>query len=308
MSPAAVPPTPILHHYKESPYAEKVRTLLGYKRLAWHSVEVPRIAPKPDLTALTGGYRKVPVLQIGADVYCDTRLIAEVIDRLAPAPSLKPSPGSMGLVLENWVDQVLFGKAVGLMFGRHADVLPDALLADRAALRGAPLDRAPLKAGVPMVEQELTLHLAWLEQALADDRPFFNGAHPDACEFTLYSTLWFARAGQLDFNAFPRVATWMGRMAGFGKGDPMPMSAEAALDIARDASPEPVSAAQLPDGSGLRPGQRVRVTPESLGHGTSVEGDLLTLSPLHLSLRHHSERCGTVHIHFPRLGYRLQLA
>src|SRR5262249_33346097 len=58
----------ILHHYDISPYSEKVRLGLGLKRLAWGSVEIPVIMPKPDLTALTGGYRKAPVLQIGADV------------------------------------------------------------------------------------------------------------------------------------------------------------------------------------------------------------------------------------------------
>src|ERR1700720_4727412 len=63
----------ILHHYETSPYAEKVRLGLGLKGLAWASVEIPVIMPKPDLTALTGGYRKPPVLQIGADLYCDPK-------------------------------------------------------------------------------------------------------------------------------------------------------------------------------------------------------------------------------------------
>ena len=44
----------ILHHYDMSPYSEKVRTGLGLKRLAWASVEMPVIMPKPNLTALTG--------------------------------------------------------------------------------------------------------------------------------------------------------------------------------------------------------------------------------------------------------------
>ncbi len=48
----------ILHHYETSPYAEKVRLGLGLKGLAWASVEIPVIMPKPDLTALTGGYRQ----------------------------------------------------------------------------------------------------------------------------------------------------------------------------------------------------------------------------------------------------------
>jgi glutathione S-transferase len=45
----------ILHHYDTSPYSEKVRTGLGLKGLAWASVELPVIMPKPNLTALTGG-------------------------------------------------------------------------------------------------------------------------------------------------------------------------------------------------------------------------------------------------------------
>ena len=53
----------ILHHYETSPYSEKVRLGLGLKGLAWASVEIPVIMPKPDLTVLTGGYRKTPVLR-----------------------------------------------------------------------------------------------------------------------------------------------------------------------------------------------------------------------------------------------------
>ena len=55
----------ILHHYPTSPFSEKVRLVLGYKKLAWKSVIIPSIMPKPDVIALTGGYRKTPFLQIG---------------------------------------------------------------------------------------------------------------------------------------------------------------------------------------------------------------------------------------------------
>src|ERR1700736_1244932 len=73
----------ILHHYEISPYSEKVRIGLGLKGLAWGSVEIPVIMPKPDLTALTGGYRKTPVLQIGADIYCDSQLIMRELNHPA---------------------------------------------------------------------------------------------------------------------------------------------------------------------------------------------------------------------------------
>jgi glutathione S-transferase len=74
----------ILHHYPASPFSEKVRVAFGIKGLAWKSVIIPRILPKPDLMPLTGGYRKTPVLQIGADIYCDTQLILREIERRAP--------------------------------------------------------------------------------------------------------------------------------------------------------------------------------------------------------------------------------
>ena len=83
----------ILHHYPTSPFAEKIRTILGFKKLAWKSVIIPQIQPKPDVVALTGGYRKTPILQIGADIYCDTTLICDVLEHLAPAPALYPAQG-----------------------------------------------------------------------------------------------------------------------------------------------------------------------------------------------------------------------
>ena len=57
----------ILHHYPTSPFAEKVRLILGFKGLAWKSVFIPMIMPKPDVIALTGGHRRTPLLQIGAE-------------------------------------------------------------------------------------------------------------------------------------------------------------------------------------------------------------------------------------------------
>ena len=65
----------ILHQYAGSPFSEKVRALLGYKQVSYRMVDIPMIMPRPYVIPLTGGYRKTPVLQIGADIYCDTALI-----------------------------------------------------------------------------------------------------------------------------------------------------------------------------------------------------------------------------------------
>lgn len=44
------------------------------------------ILPRPELSDLLGiTYRRIPVLAIGNDVYCDTRLIATALERRFPA-------------------------------------------------------------------------------------------------------------------------------------------------------------------------------------------------------------------------------
>ena len=68
--------------------------VFGLKGLAC-VVIVPVMLLKPDVVALTGGYRRTPFLQIGADVYCDSALMCRVIDRIAPQPLLYP-PSSAG--------------------------------------------------------------------------------------------------------------------------------------------------------------------------------------------------------------------
>ena len=98
----------ILHHYDTSPYSEKVRLGFGLKGLAWASVELPQIMPKPNLTALTGGYRKTPVLQIGADIYCDSQLIMRELERRYPTPSFYPAGRGAADALAWWAEKTMF--------------------------------------------------------------------------------------------------------------------------------------------------------------------------------------------------------
>ena len=107
----------ILHHYPTSPFAEKARLMLGFKQLSWRSVMIPPVMPKPDLTALTGGYRRTPVLQVGADIYCDTALIARRLEAEKATPALFPEGQEFAAAtLAKWADSVLFLNAVSLVF------------------------------------------------------------------------------------------------------------------------------------------------------------------------------------------------
>src|SRR5580692_8135036 len=135
----------ILHHYPRSPFAEKIRLILGAKHLHWASVLIPSIMPKPDVVALTGGYRKTPILQLGADIYCDTALVAKVLERLQPEPTLYPLDcAGLSSTLAQWADATLFWTAVSFALqpegAAHmfADQPPEALKAfreDRATFR-----------------------------------------------------------------------------------------------------------------------------------------------------------------------------
>ncbi|MEM6556814.1 MAG: glutathione S-transferase N-terminal domain-containing protein, partial [Pseudomonadota bacterium] len=78
----------ILHQFDRSPFSEKIRLALRIKNLAWAAVEIPSIMPKPDLLPLTGGYRRTPVMQIGADIYCDTQLMLIELERRNKIPML----------------------------------------------------------------------------------------------------------------------------------------------------------------------------------------------------------------------------
>ncbi|MCG2958110.1 glutathione S-transferase N-terminal domain-containing protein, partial [Escherichia coli] len=83
------------------------------KGLSWNAVEIPPIMPKPDVIALTGGYRRTPVMQIGADIYCDSALICEVLDRLAPNPPLYPAlQAAQSRLAAAWIDSALFTATV----------------------------------------------------------------------------------------------------------------------------------------------------------------------------------------------------
>jgi glutathione S-transferase len=122
----------IFHHYDSSPFSEKIRLVFGIKGLAWSSVEIPNMLPRPDLMPLCGGYRKTPVLQIGADIYCDTQLILRELERRYPAPSLIPRGNKgIGAMVGFWADRPFFLATAGMFIGTLGPHLPDAFIKDR---------------------------------------------------------------------------------------------------------------------------------------------------------------------------------
>jgi glutathione S-transferase len=303
-------PELILHHYDGSPYAEKIRLALGLKGLAWRSVEIPRILPKPDLMPLTGGYRRTPVLQIGADIYCDTERIATELERRRPHPTLYPD-GSRGLaaVVGLWVSHTLFSTAVGWSFSLNAEKYPLEFHQDRAAMRGAEVNLERIKAAGPRHCDRLRAQLDWIEATLVDGRRFLLGANPGLADLSVYHCLWFVRRNGRRAAAvlepYERTRAWMERVARIGHGTPTPMEPTRALDVARRAQSSAVPSVDLHDASGLRPGDRVTVTAEDTGRDP-VAGEVVRVSVHDIAIRRSDPRVGEVVCHFPRVGYQVR--
>jgi glutathione S-transferase len=297
----------ILHHYGTSPFSEKVRVAFGIKGLAWHSVTIPPAMPKPDLLPLTGGYRKTPVMQIGADVFCDTQVILREIERRHPSPTFFPGLAK-GLAEGTafWADHQLFGAAVAVAFGMMGEHLPDAFLEDRAKFSGRSLDRSKFKPQAAVMTGPLRAHLGWVEQALADGRPFLYGAAPSLADLAVYHCVWFVRdRAKSDALAdYTALNAWADRMKAFGHGEKAELTGAAALEIAKAGEPAAMPGGVAANALGLKAGSLVSVTPDDTGRDPTT-GELVALDDQSVTIRRASPETGAVHVHFPRAGFIL---
>jgi glutathione S-transferase len=301
----------ILHHYPQSPVSEKVRVVLGIKRLEWRSVEIPRLPPKPDLMPLTGGYRRTPVMQIGADVYCDSQCIIREIERRFPKPTLYPGGGA-GMVwgVSRWTDGPLFNLVVSLVFGAQADELPKEFAEDRGRLYFGPdYDLQVMKRQLPQTLAQLRAQLGWIEERLATGRRYILGSEPGLPDALCYHLVWFIRgryAGGPGFlSQFSNLVAWEKRVADIGHGQPSDMTASEALAIAKVADSETQTHADPGDPEGLAPGQQVAVAPAGAGGDPPVTGEIVSVSADEIAIRRSHDRVGDVVVHFPRVGYEV---
>jgi glutathione S-transferase len=297
----------ILHHFDQSPFSEKIRLIFGLKDIAWTSVRISRIMPRPDLTPLTGGYRRTPVMQIGADIYCDTQCIMRELERRFPAPSLLPK-GFEGLAWASamWTDRSFFQNTVNLVFGSLADKVPADFIADREQLRGAKFDVPAMTAAIPQMRDQLRAHVAWIDAQLADGRTWLGGESPSLIDVDAYMNLWYLRA-HLDcadelLGEFDHTRAWAGRLRAIGHGQRTEMSTAEALEIGTRATPQTEEMSDPDDPNGRKPGDIVDVVPDDYGK-IRVRGEIVSLSPQCIAIRRRDPKAGDVVVHFPRAGF-----
>ena len=293
----------ILHHYDLSPYAEKIRLAFGLKALSWRSVQIPIVMPKPDLVELTGGYRRTPTLQVGADVYCDTKVIARALERIAPAPTLYP-PHCEAILpgLSRWAETSFMMVVVALLgLGGTFD---EAFLEDRRKMFPG-TDFSKTKTIVPAKLLQLRANLDLLERQLSDGRSFLLGESPSLADLSAYHPIAFTRVHptlQGLIEPLPRIGAWRDRVAAIGHGKREEMESEEAIAIARAATPAEWrgEVAELPEG--LAWGDRVAVLPEEQGSGIVV-GELLPSDLHEIRIARRGDRAGELVVHLPREDY-----
>jgi glutathione S-transferase len=257
------------------------------------------------------------VLQTGADVWCDTALIARVLERMTPEPTLFPYGDGFAMqAASHFADNVMFNITVPIGFqpggGMIKLFLPEAgpeFLAtfgkDRAAMRqGGTVRRgslaeckANMRGLLPMIEAQLK-------------HTYLFGAEPCVADFALYHVLWPVwKVGDTRamLAPFPKTEAFVARMAAIGNGQATEISAARALEIAKSAQPEMIAKPEAVETDGVALGEQVSVMPVDYALDP-VKGELLTCSGSEIAVRRTDPRAGTVVVHFPRFGYQLARA
>ncbi len=304
----------IYHNYPQSPVAEKVRVAFGIKNLSWRDVEIPRLPPKPLLTVLTGGYRRTPVMQIGADIFCDSQCIIRELERRFPSSSFMPTKDA-GLMwcLSRWTDGPLFDLAVKIVLGSAGDNLPEDFAQDRGRLYLGEDWAAGLKqanAQLPHLVSQLRAPLSWLDDLLSDGREFLLGSSPGAIDAQMFHVIWFVRGrwagGPAMMEEFKHLCKWEERTTALGHGTSSAMSGEEAIEIAMKSEPQTASGVASHDPQGLSVGDSVIVHPDVNGGEQGVSGTVRYADAETIAIDRLTEDGNTLCVHFPRAGYRVE--
>jgi glutathione S-transferase len=308
----------ILHHYWGSPYAEKARLMLGYKGVAWHSVEVSPIPPRPSLQPVLGAFRRIPVLQRGADFFCDTRLLPEVLDSVLPAPLLPPAARPLSSLIADWAEPRAFVKMGPVRFESRDDLQllidtgidPGAFMRDRAPFMAPAVDTRRSATVRESARDHVVAYLRALEGLLGTGTGFLCGERPVAADFSAYHTMWWLRqppSRDAWLRRFPTLCAWADRMAAIGHGRFEPLAADEALQRARAAQSAPPWQPAWPETHDTRLGQSVQVAADDYGRDPCI-GTLVAASDRHVTLSRDAPGVGTVRVHFPKIGFELTLA
>ncbi|KDQ64297.1 hypothetical protein JAAARDRAFT_144871 [Jaapia argillacea MUCL 33604] len=321
----------VFYKYDASPFAMKVKNALLLKKIPHYTVDVSMTAPRPELSTLLGiSYRRIPILAIGSDVYCDTSLITSILERRFPQSSGygtlfpvrngsggKRDTGMIKAWTISYMDRVIFPLGAACL---PYNKFPAEFVKDRGEWLGKPIDVQKLIDAQPHIASTLSSHLTLLEEQLSDGREWlFDTESPglgDLSAHFVYSWIQYFRAlkGVLDPDHFPASIAWIARMTAYlsssEKSNAAPfekITGEKAAEIVTSSPFEDpsvvgfdtIEATRL----GLVQGNEVSVAPDDSGKDVLTYGILVGLSREEVVLETRGTVGSAVRCHFPRLNF-----
>jgi glutathione S-transferase len=297
----------MLHHYEASPYAEKIRAMFGLAGMRWGSVLSPPYPPRPNVDPLAGGYRRIPVAQLGADIFCDTALIAEELARYTGHAELEPR-------VSDPQARALVERAEGAVFFSAITSAPPLTLLRKLLATSGPVgtfrfirDRSGMMKGASVKPPQGAAAARLFDEFLADldshlaDRVCMDGEQLAYADFCVYHPIWLAQSvgSASTLENYAGVRDWLQRLEKLGQGGREEISPEQAFSEAEGNEPAPLPA----DADAHEAlGEEVAIAPDDYGK-VAVTGTLVAATDERFVLARSTERFGTLHVHFPRAGY-----
>lgn len=299
----------ILHQYDISPFSQKAQKMLALKGLSWTSVEMPMIAPKPHVEALTGGYRGTPVLQMGADVFVDNWMIARALDDAAPdAPAINARGPLSDGALYAWGER-LFTPLLHSALAAYQSQWDADFLADRKRVF-PDVDFDTLAAGDLDRHSQVRAYLGAVEAELALCGNYLGGEHADSWDIHVWGMVWMIHSALPDLvpivEGYSGVVAWYERMVALGTGARTDAEIAVAWESLNAAEPRalPTTAADEPLKAWL--GQSVQISAGSADRG-GARGRLLAIDHEQVVLAVTPIEGVDAQVWFPRFGYHLSL-
>ncbi|CCL98450.1 uncharacterized protein FIBRA_00448 [Fibroporia radiculosa] len=305
----------------------------GFPTVPDYSLQVSFVSPRPELSQYLGvTYRRIPVLAIGNDIYCDTNLIAAVLERRFPpsagygtlfphrSASKRTDATAIKIFTAHYIERAVFSAAADHLPWER---LPPELIRDRSALVGSILDVPTILSRREESKSALSSHLSNLENQLADGRDWLmDTVGPSLADIAAHFVFVWVRGMQtlgdiLDAAVFPRTMLWFARMSAalddLQKAKAAPFTRvppEEAAKLIASFHPEDLSAVGFDAVEamrlGVKLGDNVAVAPTDTGK-VPTTGTLVALSREEVVIETQGSHA-IVHCHFPRLNYSVKLA
>ncbi|KAL8926195.1 MAG: hypothetical protein Q9208_003098 [Pyrenodesmia sp. 3 TL-2023] len=316
----------VLFHYTFSPFARRIVWYLTLRGIEYAQCLQPPALPREDINALGVKYRRIPIMSIGRDIYCDTRLVLDKLEERFPSGALgasQPDQKALEKLFEQWTVDGVFTRASQLIPPEMPLFKDPRFTKDREEFMGRSWEIPEVVKGRPEALVHMRQFFELLESTiLADGRQWVLKTDiPSLADIhAVWPFYWLAgMKGALPPSTFgkdnfPKVYAWIDRFSKAVKeaeqSAPKPTTlkgAEAVKYVTQAEFAEPKGDVDGKDPLGLKEGQFIESWPIDSGSNHRDRGQLFALTPQEVVLTTQAKLGHRdVHIHHPRKNFRIR--